>query len=967
MKNFEFLKSDYNELYQLCSSSEKYINEDTSVSMLKARQAIEWIVSYLGCTENDLFVNINNLEDRNIADSRIIDKFHFIRKKANRSVHNNDTNIEGVLDALVEVCIWLVLSHDRKTYSPIKFTEEEKAYVNKYSGHGKFSFGEEKVDKSSVFNPLEIVGSLGTNEVDIDPLEQDVFETKEEYYARIESLPAMRIGYVFLDESQIDKFTGIAFPLFHINKNNKIESNPIAALYVSGKDFSNLDGFLKAKLRVHNDKIYCNYDSLIVEDDNGDGVKLNVISWNKYGYESEEEFALRIRKLPLLPVGIARPIRKEYDLSNQKLPFEVKPMAYVSNVYNINTIDCHLDRDRAKEICLINDNFTVYSTFNESIEPFNIHFYSQNSEGEVLFDTEGNFETHTKEEVVLRNALKKAEQGNIEAQYWLAKHYDEVNDEIETLKWHTQAAKNNNADAQYWLYKHYNKNKSDEAFKWLEKAADNGNIDALSQLVDWYDNVQVTANTAKDAYKWYLKAAFNGNAKAKFKLAQCYESGVGTEKNEQKAFQYYEEATKQGHLQAMYKLAYCYEVGLGTEKNSFMASELYEKATDQGTAEEVFEFAVYYENNCGVEVRVFELYEKAAVKGHVEAQYKVAQFFVNGFGTRKNKQKAFKWFEKAALQGHTEAQFQLAECYANGTGVKENKELAIEWYEKAAKQGYTKAQHKLANCYRDAFGTEENKQQAFAWYMKAAEQGHVDAQYELANCYKNTFGTEENKQQAFAWYMKAAEQGHVNAQYELGVCYEFGYGTEANKQQAFAWYEKAAKQGYKEAELKIICFVKQNNTANSDSVENLNKARWDAERYEFEILHRYAEAGDADKQNLLGFTFEQRGDYRPAVYWYTIAAEQGHAGAQFNLGQCYENGSGIEKDQTKAVFWYKKASEQGHQNAKRKLNILTKENTNTAKENTNTAKENTAKTVQGTGCLMPIIVLICIIGMLFLR
>ena len=45
--------------------------------------------------------------------------------------------------------------------------------------------------------------------------------------------------------------------------------------------------------------------------------------------------------------------------------------------------------------------------------------------------------------------------------------------------------------------------------------------------------------------------------------------------------------------------------------------------------------------------------------------------------------------------------------------------------------------------------------------------------------------------------------------------------------------------------------------------------------------------------------------------WYQKAAEQGYARAQNNLGLCYKNGDGVEKDIKKAVEWYRKAAEQG--------------------------------------------------------
>ena len=40
---------------------------------------------------------------------------------------------------------------------------------------------------------------------------------------------------------------------------------------------------------------------------------------------------------------------------------------------------------------------------------------------------------------------------------------------------------------------------------------------------------------------------------------------------------------------------------------------------------------------------------------------------------------------------------------------------------------------------------------------------------------------------------------------------------------------------------------------------------------------------------------------KKAVEWYREAAEQGHAGAQFNLGVCYANGEGMSKDVGQAV------------------------------------------------------------------
>jgi TPR repeat protein len=100
-------------------------------------------------------------------------------------------------------------------------------------------------------------------------------------------------------------------------------------------------------------------------------------------------------------------------------------------------------------------------------------------------------------------------------------------------------------------------------------------------------------------------------------------------------------------------------------------------------------------------------------------------------------------------------------------------------------------------------------------------------------------------------------------------------------------------------------------------------------------LYRRAKHGDAVAQSHLGenYFFGQGGvkqDYTQAKVWWQKAAEQAvrggegahHAGlglsrlqimhvgsAQFNLGDMYREGEGVEKDPNMAVKWYRKAAE----------------------------------------------------------
>ena len=84
-----------------------------------------------------------------------------------------------------------------------------------------------------------------------------------------------------------------------------------------------------------------------------------------------------------------------------------------------------------------------------------------------------------------------------------------------------------------------------------------------------------------------------------------------------------------------------------------------------------------------------------------------------------------------------------------------------------------------------------------------------------------------------------------------------------------------------------------------------------------------AEQGDAGAQYNLGFMYD-RGYGVPendaeAVKWYRLAAEQGFAPAQFNLGVTYRTGEGIPENDAEAVRWYHLAAEQGHAEAQNNL------------------------------------------------
>ncbi len=64
-----------------------------------------------------------------------------------------------------------------------------------------------------------------------------------------------------------------------------------------------------------------------------------------------------------------------------------------------------------------------------------------------------------------------------------------------------------------------------------------------------------------------------------------------------------------------------------------------------------------------------------------------------------------------------------------------------------------------------------------------------------------------------------------------------------------------------------------------------------------------------------------RQDYHEAAKWYRLAAEQGHAGGQFNLGLMHWLGVGAPHDYAEAVTWFRRAADQGDEKAQFALGL----------------------------------------------
>src|ERR1019366_7223794 len=63
-------------------------------------------------------------------------------------------------------------------------------------------------------------------------------------------------------------------------------------------------------------------------------------------------------------------------------------------------------------------------------------------------------------------------------------------------------------------------------------------------------------------------------------------------------------------------------------------------------------------------------------------------------------------------------------------------------------------------------------------------------------------------------------------------------------------------------------------------------------------------------------------DYDQTVKWYQLAANQGYAMAQSNLGVAYAKGNGVPQDYAQAVKWYQLAANQRNATGQNDLGLM---------------------------------------------
>ena len=206
-------------------------------------------------------------------------------------------------------------------------------------------------------------------------------------------------------------------------------------------------------------------------------------------------------------------------------------------------------------------------------------------------------------------------------------------------------------------------------------------------------------------------------------------------------------------------------------------------------------------------------------------------------------------YKKSKEEADYYRKLNLARAYERGTVLKKDEKKAFFYY------------------YRAATNWNYTEPEALEYLEKKAKEGNPYAQWGYGRYYDYDELRSYDPEKAFYWYSKAAEKNIPVALNNLALMYIFGRGVKKDVKKIKELMLKAAELGIESAQ---ECLVRL-----------------------------YSGYYDVTESN-----------YKEAFKWIEILVKKGSLSAKYNMGVCYFYGRGVPEDKSKAVEIWKSILEE---------------------------------------------------------
>ena len=270
-------------------------------------------------------------------------------------------------------------------------------------------------------------------------------------------------------------------------------------------------------------------------------------------------------------------------------------------------------------------------------------------------------------------------------------------------------------------------------------------------------------------------------------------------------------------------------------------------------------------------------------------------------------------WEKAAKSGDATAMYKLAGMIERGEGGDQDLDQAVGWYSAAAQKGVSGAADKVTAL------SDRMRKEAVA--VEAANQAAEKARQNAAKKQAQADAAVKAKQD-----QQAAKQAAADAAAQQQVDQEATAKADADTAERPAPNPPpSVTAGPQQDNAARVTSYSQSGKQSSndavppDAVQQMATAQPSAGA----TADSKVSAEDAFTRGLNAAA--GRGvakDDAEAAKWFRIAADQGYAPAENNLGFLYSEGRGVKKDAALAAIWFKKAADQNYAPAQTSLGML---------------------------------------------
>jgi len=273
----------------------------------------------------------------------------------------------------------------------------------------------------------------------------------------------------------------------------------------------------------------------------------------------------------------------------------------------------------------------------------------------------------------------------------------------------------------------------------------------------------------------------------------------------------------------------------------------------------------------------------------------------------------------AAAHPDDEALFQQGVAARKGRGKKADLRAALEWFSLAGAAGSVAGSVEAARAFETGKGTAVDLDRAGQWWYRAATLGNAPAQARWIELFLSGRIASIGGEAGIGWLSALASAGDVRAALALAGAFETGKGIAPDPARAEHWYREASLlRGDGEARFRLGRML----LARPAAWRVLGDEVWTAKEAEREKKPLgpvwFATRPDTDD--------EKRTHLRPGIWagerWLTLAARQGHAEAQYQLGAAMVDGLELPFDILTGTAWLDAAAAQGHALAAMRLGDL---------------------------------------------